>query len=112
LLTSEGYVSFSDNGLEMVLVDGPFGYSWTMATSIFAQITDVNFLGATQVEFMDGYFIFIKPDSEQFYISPLNAVTPLDALDIGTAEASPDNLVGCVVIQQNLYLFGSQTTEM
>lgn len=111
LNTSSGRVSFADNGIQVVLVDGPYGYYYTIATEVFAQITDADFLGATQVEYMDGYFIFIKPDSKQFYISELNSIN-IDGADIASAEASPDDLVGQVVVQENLYLFGSQSTEV
>jgi hypothetical protein len=112
LNTALGNVSLADNGLQVVLVDGASGYSYDIATQVFAQITDPNFLGADQVSFMDGYFIFNKPGTNQFYLSPLNAVTPFDASMIGTAEASPDNIVGHVVIQESLYLFGDQSTEI
>lgn len=112
LNTVSGPVSFADNGLQMVIVDGAYGYEYTFSTGVFAQITDVNFQGANQVTFMDGYLIFNKPNSQQFYISPLNAVTPFDGLDIGTAEAQPDNLVGLITTQESLYLFSSRHMEV
>lgn len=80
-------------------------------TSNFSQITDPNFLGADQVTFQDGYLIFNKPGTEEFYLSGLNAIT-FDALDIGTAEGLPDNLTGLISDQRNLYLFGSLSTEI
>lgn len=113
LNTSIGAVSMADNGLEVVCVDGAYGYSWTIGTGAsFAQITDVNFLGADQVSFMDGYLIFNKPNSNEFYLSPLNAVTPFNALDIYTAESSPDTIVGQIVDQEYLYVLGSQSLEV
>jgi len=77
----------------------------------FNQITSPAFLGSNQVEFMDGYLIFIKPNSQQFYLSGLNSTT-FDALDIGSAEANPDNLVGQMATQENLYLFGTRSLEV
>lgn len=112
LNTSQGPVSFADNGLQVVVVDGPFGYYYDIATSVFSQITDANFLGSDQVSFIDGYFIFNKPNSSEFYISPINAVVPLSGLDIGSAEALPDNLIGHVTTQENLYLFGAMSVEI
>lgn len=111
LNSSAGPVSLADNGIHVVVVDGPCGYVWTIATEVYAQITDPDFLGADQVTFQDGYFIFNKPNSQQFYISDLNAVT-FDALDISSAEGSPDNLVGLISDHQSLYLFGEQSTEV
>lgn len=112
LVTSTGAVGISDNGIQLVIVDGLHGYFVTLATSAFTQIADGNFLGANQVVFQDGYFIFNKPGTGTFYLSPLNAITPFDALQQGTAEALPDPLVGILDTNENLFLFGSQSTEV
>jgi hypothetical protein len=111
LLTDTGAVSISDNGLHVVVVDGTYGYSWTIATNTFAQITSPNFLGATQSSYLDGYLIFNKPSSQQFFFSDLYSIN-FSALDIGTAEGSPDYIVGHVVNNQQLFLFGAKSTEV
>jgi len=111
LSTSTGPVSMADNGLHVFIVDGQFGYTWTIATSTFAQVNDANFYPADQVTFQDGYFIFNKSGTAQFFISGLNDIT-FDGADIGTAEGSPDNLVGLISTNQNLLLFGSKSTEV
>jgi hypothetical protein len=111
LATSAGFVSLADNGIQLFLVDGSNGYYVTLSTQAFTHVTDPNFLGADQVTFQDGYFIFNKPNSQQFYISGLNDVS-FDPTDISTAEGSPDSLVGLVSDQRNLYLFGTYSTEV
>lgn len=111
LNTSTGPVSIADNGTHVVFVDGTDGFTWTIASSTWAKITDPDFLPADQVRFIDGYFLFNKADSGQFFISGLNAVT-FDALDIATAEGSPDNVVGILDSNQHLIVFGEQSTEV
>jgi hypothetical protein len=111
LNSGHGPVSMADNGEHVVIVDGSYGYVWTLDTSSFAQITDPDFPGADQVTFQDGYFIFNRPGTQQFFISGLND-TAFDALDIASAEGSPDNLVGLISDHQNLYLFGERSTEV
>lgn len=111
LSTSSGAVSIADNGLHVIVVDGAYGYTWTMASDTFAAISDPDFLGADTVTYQDGYFILNRPDTGQFYLSELNAIT-FDALDIATAEAKPDTLVGVISSNLNVYLFGTQTTEV
>ena len=111
LNTSTGPVSIADNGLQIIIVDGPNGYFFTLASGMFNVITDPDFPGADQVTFQDGYFIFNQINSQRFFISGLNDVT-FDGLDIATAEASPDLLVGLISSNQNLYLFGSQSIEV
>lgn len=111
LNTISGPVSISDNGLHVVFVDGLNGYVWTIASSSFNVITDPDFPGANQVTFQDGYFIFNKLDSQQWFISEINGVN-FDALDFASAESRPDPLVGVISVNQNVVLFGSQSTEV
>lgn len=111
LNTSSGPVSMADNGEHVVVVDGTDGYVWTIDSSSYAEITDPDFPGANQVTYQDGYFIFNSPGTGQFFISSINGVD-FDGLDIATAESSPDELVGHVSSNQNLYLFGTQSTEV
>ena len=50
-----------DNGTTLVIVDGTYGYTHTLDSSGYNGYTDTDFLGADQVTFQDGYFIFNKP---------------------------------------------------
>lgn len=111
LNTSEGPVSIADNGLHVVVVDGPSGYVWTLDPGTFNVITDPDFPGADQVTYLDGYFLFNYPDTGRFFFSGLNDVT-FDGLDIASAEASPDELVGLIASSQKVFLFGSQSIEV
>ncbi len=111
LSTNVGPVSFADNGEHVILVDGDYGYTWTIDTSTFAAISDEDFLGADHVAFLDGYFIFNKPGTGQFQYTGLYD-TSLDGADFATAEGSPDLLLGLITDHQNLYLFGTQSTEV
>lgn len=111
LNTSTGPVSIADNGIQVVVVDGPGGYVWTLDPGTFNVITDPDFPGADQVTYQDGYFLFNHPDTGQFFFSGINAVS-FDALDFATAEASPDELLGILSSNQNVYMLGSQTIEV
>jgi hypothetical protein len=111
LNSNSGHVSMADNGISLVAVDGTDGYVVTLSSGAFAEITDPDFLGADQVTYQDGYFIFNKPDSGQFYITELNS-TNIDALDIATSEGSPDNIVAILSENRNLWLFNERTTEV
>jgi hypothetical protein len=112
LATSTGPVSMAYGISQLVVVDGTNGYVLTLATDVFAQITDPDFYGSDTVTFFDNYFVFIRPDTGQFYISAINDATDLDALDFATAESQPDNLVGSVAVQRRLLLLGTATTEI
>lgn len=113
LVTATGPVSFSDNGAQAVLVDGANGYYWNLSQpNSFSLISDPSFYGANSVTFMDGYLIFNKPYSNEFYLTGLNQVVPFNGLDIASAEADPENLVGLIALQENLYLFSRTHLEV
>lgn len=111
LNTDSGPVSMADNGTYVFIVDGTDGFTWNMTTSTFAEVTDPDFYPADQVTFQDGYFLFNRAGTQQFFISGINDVT-FDGLDIASAEGSPDYLVGLRSINQNVVLFGAKSTEV
>lgn len=111
LASSAGRVDISDNGTQIIIVDGTNGYIYNTSTLVFAQITDPDFPGASTVTFLNGYFVVTKPDTGQFYISALYDGLSWAALDFATAESNPDNLVRVLADNGQLVLFGPETTE-
>ncbi len=112
LLSGTGPVEMAYGTSQLVIVDGYYGYTLILSTNVFAQITSAAFYGSETVWFLDNYFLFVRPDTGQFYISAINDATTLDALDFSTAESQPDNLISMAVVQRRLILFGSTSTEV
>lgn len=68
-------VYMNDNGLVVVLVDGTgIGYAIDINDNSFAPIVDPSYLGADFVLYLDTFFVFNRPATNQFYIS-LSQVT-------------------------------------
>jgi Phage stabilisation protein len=111
LTTVMGPVSFADNGITVVFVDGVKGYGSTLGSTTSTEITDPDFKPADKVVYQDGYFIFNEKGTGQFFISELNS-TDFDALDFATAEGNPDNIISIISDHRDLWLFGTQTTEV
>ncbi|HHZ71440.1 MAG TPA: hypothetical protein EYN54_14450 [Methylococcaceae bacterium] len=108
-------VMMEDNGTQlMVLVPGGKGYIINeTAIPVFQEITVAGFTanGAPQyLEFTDSFFI-CNTDSKKFIKSAANNGLSWNALDFGTAEADPDNIVAPIVSRNRLYIAGSQTIE-
>lgn len=113
LNTASGQVSMADNGTQLMIVDGTNGYIFTYGSNSFAQIADADFPnGATHVVFLDSYFIVNKADTGKFYISAILDGTSWDALDFATAQSMPDDLVGIVATDSELWLIGNTTIEI
>lgn len=106
------HVMFADNGTQLAVAapDVNSGYIYNAQTGVFGQITDAGFLGATSVDYLDGYFIWSA--GTRFQISSLLDGTGYDALDYATAEAAPDVVRRAKVIGSELWLFGEDTIEI
>ena len=111
LATSSGRVDITDNGTQIIIVDGANGYIYNTSTLVFAQITDPDFPGADTVTFLNGYFIVQKPNSGRFYISTIYDGLTWAALEFATAESNPDNLVRVMADNGQIWLFGVDTAE-
>jgi hypothetical protein len=102
----------AENGTQIMIVDGLYGYTFNMDTDTFAKITDPQFIVPTSVTFQDGYFIVTRADTQEYYISAINDGTSWAADDFGTAEYGPDDLLVCLSDASNLWLGGSRTIEV
>lgn len=116
VVAGTGRVSMADNGTQLVImVPGGNGYVFNEDDATpFQQITDGDFTanGAPQiVVYIDGYFLFTT-DSKKFIISALNDGLSYSALDFGTAEADPDDIVAPIVHNNQLFIGGSETIEV
>ena len=112
LLTNTSRVSMAENGEQLMVVDGEYGYILEFATNTFSQITDVNFPVSEVVTFQDGYFIVVEKGTINFAISDLYDGLVWPPLDVSSAASNPDNLISCISDASNLWLFGSQSTEV
>lgn len=112
ILTNTSRVSMAENGLQLMVVDGAYGYILEFATNIFTQITDPDFPVSEVVTFQDGYFIVVERDTINFAISNLYDGLVWDTLDVSSASTNPDNLVAVLSDASNLWLFGSRSVEV
>lgn len=109
---STGPVSMANNGIQLfVACNGP-SFVYNSSTLAFGQITDPDFPGALTVSFLDGYFVFIEPNSQSVWVTALNDPTSIDPLDFASAEADPDNLVSSIVDHGQVWLFGTNSVEV
>lgn len=106
-----GYVSFSDNEDELNLVDGNNSYILNLHSNSYNQ-NPTGFLRSRTVSFLDGYFIYVHPDTREFYLSNLNDGLTFTATDLATKEGGSDKLAATAIANRQLYLFGERTTEV
>ena len=105
-------VSMADNGTQLfVAANGP-SYIYNTATNTFAQITDPDFPGAVTVGYLDGYFVFNEPNSQKIWVTTLLDGTSINPLDFASAEGSPDGVVGLIIDHREMWVMGTNSTEV
>lgn len=106
----------SDNGEVLNVVTGnEESIFFNFNTSSSALITDADFPeNVIDVTFKDTYFVWLDRSTNRFYVSDNNATDPtscVNALDFGTVESNPDNVVAVEAIGNEVAIFGERTIE-
>jgi hypothetical protein len=87
--------------------------STTMVAQQFTTLpnTDGAFEGGVVVDVNDNYFIYNRPNSQQFAVTDI--LSPItQPLSFGSKFTSPDNLVSLVASNGQLYLLGEKSSEV
>lgn len=111
--TASGLVGMSDNGNELVILDGGTGYTFDFVTNTLAEITDVEFpTGARQVAFIDGYFLTYEPGTLFIRWSELLDGKTWPVLNRASAYSSPDEVRAIVANGRELWALGPYSTQV
>jgi len=107
-IPGDGPVRMADNGAELAICAAPYGrvYSGGVVQN------PPELPSVSDVTFIDSYFVWTIANSDQAIYSGINDGLSYDALDVFTAEGSPDGLVGVVNDHRELQLYGASTIEI
>lgn len=113
LTSTTGIVRMTDNGFEMIIVDGSagLGYLFNFAANAFTQIVDAGYPGGSHVAFIDQYFIVNKPGTQQYQWCALGDGSSWPGLNITSSEGSPDYITSLIALGGELWPFGPQSYE-
>lgn len=104
-------VIFCSDG-EHVFMAGGGAINYVDPVGTVTIITDVDAPQfVTHVAFLDGYILAINGDNK-FYWSDISSPTNWSALSFASAEANPDITQAMYVVQRQIYLLGTVTTEI
>lgn len=122
-ISGEGRVFIVKNTSQIcIVVPGLISYIFSEADGL-QEITDPNFLGpALGVVYIDSFFVFVtnnntvvredgRPVSIIFQSDSENGLS-YDPTKFGTAEMDPDKIVAPFVFNNQLYVFGTEVTEV
>lgn len=110
--TSSGRVGIASNGTEVLIVDGDKG--WLVTGTTLAQITDVDFPnGVTVATAQDSFFLVAGNGTGRLYWNETpNTGSVWNGLDFSTAEGSPDNTIGILSDHRQVWIVGTDSTEI
>ena len=111
-VSGSGPVSMADNGTQLFVACDPDSYIYNNSTDVFSPISDPDFPGAKVVGYLDGYFVFIEPNSQKIWVTTLLDGTSIDPLDFASAEGSPDGVVGMIVDHREVWVYGTNSVEV
>lgn len=108
----DGYpASICSNGLgghQVFIVSGDTGYIFDLVSSVFTTVlTGCRFAG-----FVDGYFLALDVTTSTFKLSALEDGTSWDPLDVAQRSTSGDKWVSMTISNGDVWLFGSETTDV
>ena len=110
--SSAGFVSMVNGTNQLAIVDGPGLYVLNTDTNVLTTVVSAGWRGSPVVDYLDGYFVFFAPGTDQFYISKADDATSLDPLKFSSADSQPDNIVSMIVRRRELFLLGGRSTEV
>jgi len=111
LQTSTGPVDMTSNLYQLGIVDGALGYVYDSTQKIPFFVVP-GFPAADRIDFLDSYVLFNIKGTGSFGFSALNDISSVDPLDYQTVEGSPDNLVGLVVSNRQVWCPGTDSMEV
>lgn len=107
--------SNGDSGHQLFIVSGGYGYIFNLQTNSFVQIDATTSFpqgSAGCGVFLDDYFIVLNYADSTFQISALADGTMWSSLDIAQRSDASDRLTSLAVYRNELWLFGSLSTEV
>jgi len=113
LLTSSAYAIVAQANDKLMVVNGDQAFAIDRTAQTVSIITGDDFpTNPISCAAVDGYFLVHGPDTDKFYWSAPFDPTSWDPLDFATAENLNDKLQRIVVLERDVYLIGSLSTEI
>jgi hypothetical protein len=105
--------SNGSDGHQLFIVSNGDGFIFDLVANTLTQIADPDFptpcaMGA----FVDGYFLALKSDSDQFQISALEDGLVWDPLDVAQVSQTSGSVRALVTVHRDVWLLGPSTTTV
>lgn len=110
LNTHRGRVYMVSNGVAVYITDGVNRYSYVPSTNTFAIVNDGPFIGGVVDDEVDNFFIYSRPNSNQWGSSDVGDITS-NPLNLGSILGAAGNLVWLGADHRQVLLLGETYSE-
>jgi hypothetical protein len=114
--SATGSAMMKSNGVQLgLLVNGRLFYIAAATSTTVTAVTDAQYPadGASSFDFINGYGAFTKAATDgEWFLSDSYDFSAYDAADFATAESAPDGLLRLLANHNEVWLFGTNTTEV
>lgn len=101
-----GTGTYTVNNNQTVASETMYALNWTVLPS-----SDGAFTGGDTCDIVDNYFVYNRPDSQQWGAS--GVLSPISGgLSFSSKDGSPDDLVALIVDHREVYLMGESSSEV
>ena len=101
-----GTGTYTINNSQTVASETMYALNWTVLPS-----TDGAFTGGETCDIVDNYFVYNRPESQQWGAS--GVLSPISGnLSYSSKDGAPDNLVALIVDHREVYLMGEASSEV
>jgi len=101
-------MSNGDAGQQLGITSGSKFYVYDLEANTLTFVADA----ATQCGFIDGFGVLLDPQTSTIKLTELEDFSTLDPLAVAQRNAGADRWSGMIVSHKEIWLFGSQTTEV
>lgn len=102
-------VSNGAGGGQLGIVSGDHYYSYNLGTNVLTTVLSV---GATQIGYLDGYFLVFDAATSTVQVSDLLDGTVMNPVNVFQRTAGSDNWEAMYIVNRLIYLLGSKTSEV
>ena len=110
-IQGSGPVQFIANTSQVMLTDGVDGYVWNGSTFKPGVLSPLG-ITPTNLGYQDGFGIVNDASSNRWFQSNLNDLTTWSSINFSSADSRPDNVVALVDNRREVWLFGTDSTEV
>lgn len=107
-LDGSGNVHMTDNGTHIAICTSTKAY-YANATDLINELPEATLNGAT---YQDGYGIYTQEGTQFFWLSGLDDLTTIDALDFESVDSFTDNVVGLISDHREVWIFGERSVTV